>query len=458
MKLQILALAAAAAGISIADRLDQWREASADRLEELRNDVATRVAERVSEAKHAGERLVDKLSLPDLKDVELPSELDLLDFSSSIDFNPLALPETKAEEDSGHRRRNPHDQRDRTLYELIAASKHFTKLYELIKDDSHIVQELNKTAANLTIFAPTDSAFERLEKSHHKPLKEHVKKALIYHTLGELYPAGRVLKSKTLKTLYYEEEIGAFQRLSVDINLRGLTLNYLTRVIYPDVFTNNGILHAVDSVIFKPLSIYHAAEVIPSSFSTFVNAAWRTGLVGALNETEKSTVFAPSNAGFAKLGPRINAYLFSDRGTAALRKLLKYHVVPSTLFYSDDVVVPKSDDAESSGLATHYEFETLLEGKKLNVDVRQWLRFRTIVFNGRSIGVSDVPARNGVLSKLDGVILPYANDIDYSELTEEEFDALLGVTEQDFEEAHAAKTLFKQQQASAVEHDLRDFL
>ena len=437
MKLQILAFAAAATSLSLGHHIKEWRESSIDTLDQIRHEVEDHVRHTKHRGEKAAERLADRLESWDpLQELDIGG-IDELDFDNDEHEHPdhpKHPPPHPPHRPPPEDRRNPHDQRDRTLYELIADAEHFSKLHDLIKDDEHIVQELNKTAANFTIFAPANIAFEKLEKRRHKPTKEAVKEALLYHSVAELYPAGRVLKSKTIQTLYHEKEIGTFQRLAVDIGLRGLTLNYVARVVYPDVFTSNGIIHAVDSVIFPPLPIYETAEILPSFFSTFVNAAWKTGLVGDLNETTKSTIFAPSNVGFAKLGPRINAYLFSERGTPALRKLLKYHVVPDVLFYSDNVT-ELSHRPSKTGLATHYEFETLLgEDKKINVDVKEFFRFKSIVFNGRTIGVSDIPARNGVLSKLDNVILPYKNDLehgrDISELSLDEFDALLDVAEE----------------------------
>lgn len=324
--------------------------------------------------------------------------------------------------------KNPHDQRDLSIWEFLSESEYFTILTDIIKGDKHAVEELNKTSANLTLFAPTNKALEKY--SEHAPPIEYLRKILLYHILPEVYPAGRVLKSKTLGTLYHEKDLGK-QRIAVDINLRGLTLNYYARVIYVDIFTSNGVVHAIDNLLFPPIDIYDIAEIIPTAFSTFINAAWKTGLVETLNTTMHSTVFAPSNFAFAKLGPRINAFLFSKRGQPTLTKLLKYHIVPNVLFYSDYVSEYKEDES-SAGLVKHYEFKTLLD-EQINVDVGEWGRFKTIVFNGRRIGVSDIPAKNGVLSKLNGIILPYKrgmNGMDVADMTVDQFASLFEEDEQ----------------------------
>lgn len=317
---------------------------------------------------------------------------------------------------------NPHDQKDKSIYEFIAESEYFSTLHSIIVGDEHAVQELNKTTANLTLFAPTNKALEKYE--HHPPPVEYLRKILLYHLLPDVFPAGRVLKSKTLETIYFEEEINTYQRLAVDINFRGLTLNYYARIIYIDIFTNNGVVHAIDNLLFPPPPIYVEAELLPTTFSTFINAAWETGLVESLNETSHSTIFAPTNFAFAKLGARLNAYLFSSRGQTVLTKILKYHIVPDVLFYSDAVFY-YTPEQKALGLVEHYEFENLL-GKKINVDVGAYGRFKTIVFNGRRIQVSDTPAKNGVLSALDSLIMPYKDDLkmNVQDMSIEQFESL----------------------------------
>jgi len=52
-----------------------------------------------------------------------------------------------------------HEKPNRTVYELINESKYTTKLAKLINEYDDLVEALNGTKANYTIFAPTDAAF-----------------------------------------------------------------------------------------------------------------------------------------------------------------------------------------------------------------------------------------------------------------------------------------------------------
>lgn len=131
-----------------------------------------------------------------------------------------------------HGHHGHHHKPNLTVYQLIAESKYTTKLAELISEYPDLVQLLNGTAANYTVFAPTDKAFEKIPEHAPKPSKELLKKVLTYHVSSDFYPAGRVLVTHTIPTLLKGESLGGEpQRLSTNIGLRGLTVNFYSRVV-----------------------------------------------------------------------------------------------------------------------------------------------------------------------------------------------------------------------------------
>lgn len=133
----------------------------------------------------------------------------------------------------GHHGHHRHSHKpNMTVYQLIAESKYTTKLAKLISEYDDLVQLLNGTAANFTVFAPIDSAFEKVPDDAPKPSKELLKKVLAYHCSADFYPAGRVLVTHTIPTLLRGEELGGEpQRLSTNIGLRGLTVNFYSRIV-----------------------------------------------------------------------------------------------------------------------------------------------------------------------------------------------------------------------------------
>lgn len=199
----------------------------------------------------------------------------------------------------------------------------------------------------------SDHAFEKIPEHAPKPSKEDLKKILTYHVSPDFYPAGRVLVTRTIPSLLAGEGIGGEpQRLSTNIGLKGLTVNFYSRIIAVDIFGTNGVIHGVDSLLVPPPKVADVIQLLPGEFSTLELGLEKTGLFKAINDTSNhvgGTVFAPSNFAFQKLGPKITAFLFSKYGQKYLKKLLEYHVVPNQTLYSD-AYYKASDSSESTSI------------------------------------------------------------------------------------------------------------
>jgi uncharacterized surface protein with fasciclin (FAS1) repeats len=131
-----------------------------------------------------------------------------------------------------HHGHHGHHEPEKTIYELISGSKYTTILTKLINEYPDLVDALNSTTNNYTVFAPTDEAFEKLPKHHKKPSKELIKKVLSYHVLPERYPTSRLLSSHTLPTSLHGDSLGGdAQRLRVGLSLRGLSINLFSKVV-----------------------------------------------------------------------------------------------------------------------------------------------------------------------------------------------------------------------------------
>lgn len=135
-----------------------------------------------------------------------------------------------------HRGHSPHKKSNQTIYQLISKSKYTTKLAKLIDEDADLVKTLNGTKANYTIFAPTDAAFEKIPEHAPKPSPEFLKALLLYHVSPHFYPAGRLAFTHTLPTLLDSATLGDRpQRLASRWGLRGLTLNFYSKVVAANI-------------------------------------------------------------------------------------------------------------------------------------------------------------------------------------------------------------------------------
>ena len=86
------------------------------------------------------------------------------------------------------------------------------------------------------VFAPTDKAFEKIPEHAPKPSKEELKKILLYHVSEDFYPAGKVLTTHTVPTLLSVDTLGIGpQRLATEISLKGLTVNFYSRIVAIDI-------------------------------------------------------------------------------------------------------------------------------------------------------------------------------------------------------------------------------
>ena len=153
----------------------------------------------------------------------------------------------------GHRHppQAPHNP-NKTVYELIAESKYSTKLAELISEDQELVDLLNGTTANFTVFVPIDKAFDKIPEEGKKVLKERAREILSYHISPNFYPAGRILVTRTVPTLLEGKYLSRDpkvtpQRLSTNIGLRGLTVNYYSRVVGANLVRSQASLFLVDT-------------------------------------------------------------------------------------------------------------------------------------------------------------------------------------------------------------------
>lgn len=312
----------------------------------------------------------------------------------------------------------PHDQKpNETIYQLIAGSKYTTKLAELISEYDDLVEALNSTSANYTVFAPTDSAFEKIPEHAPKPTKEQLKAILSYHVVPDVYTAGRVLVTHTVPTLLKGEHLSSQpepQRLAFRIGLRGLTVNFYSRIVAINILGTNGVIHGVDSIIIPPPNAIKLVGLFPGEFSTLELGLSKTGLLDMLNTTEHAggTLFAPSNFAFQKLGPKINAFLFSQYGQKYLKALLEYHVVPGNTLYSDAYYKAKDDKEVSSNADIpkglfHVDLPTLLKDRGLSVDIARYGGFISMKINGfATVGVQDGIAEDGVIQVTRDVLIP----------------------------------------------------
>ena len=311
----------------------------------------------------------------------------------------------------GHHGRHPGDS-TKTIYELIKESKYTTRFAALVDEHDDIKDLLQSTKANRTLFVPADRAFERIPKDHKKPPAEFIRAALAYAIVPGRYPSHRLFTSHTLPTELTLPNLGDHpQRLRVSSSLIfGTHLNFFTKIIAKDISAKNGLIHAVDHILIPPPPTAKIIQLLPDTFSTFSLALAKTDLASELADLIKtgSTAFVPTNRAFARLGPRANAFLFSDHGKKYLKALLQYSIVANETLYSDALYKgPQDDDSAQGSGYWHVDLPSLLHDVPISVDVKSWRGFVSIVANGYTrVAVTDVLGKDGVLQVVGRVLFP----------------------------------------------------
>lgn len=119
------------------------------------------------------------------------------------------------------------------------------------------------------------------------------------------------------------------------------------------------------------------------NFTTLVTAVKAAGLVDTLKGPGPFTVFAPTDAAFAKVPKATLDALLADK--AALTKVLTYHVVPGKVMAAD---------VRAGKVKT-------VQGQELTLTTTNG-----VMVDNAKVVATDVAASNGVIHAIDTVLMP----------------------------------------------------
>lgn len=123
--------------------------------------------------------------------------------------------------------------------------------------------------------------------------------------------------------------------------------------------------------------------------TTLVAALKQADLVASLSNVGPFTVFAPTNAAFDKLPKGTLDNLMKDKSKEDLQNILQYHVFVASL-------KPESfEDGQVLGM---------VNGDNVTVSVKD----NVVKLNNSATIVTAIPASNGMVYVIDGVLLPPA--------------------------------------------------
>ena len=198
----------------------------------------------------------------------------------------------------------PEDFNAKTLAQIVGGSPDHTILLSALAKPglSDLLAAAMDPTADLTVFAPTDAAFEAVLAVLGKESIDDIPEALLneivsYHILGTSVTSDQ-LENGDVETILPGESV------TVDLT-DGVKINN-ANVGPADLKAVNGVAHVVDAVLLPSYVAYSVgtiAEVVlfEKDFTILAGALRKADLLETV-ATTNLTVFAPDNAGFVAAG------------------------------------------------------------------------------------------------------------------------------------------------------------
>jgi transforming growth factor-beta-induced protein len=236
---------------------------------------------------------------------------------------------------------------------IFDAEGRFTTLLAAV-ETADLAGALTDPEATLTVFAPTNTAFENfiaengIADAAALLAAPNLADILLYHVLGVQVPSSAIAAgSSSAPALYDNDEGGMGEEIYISNNgENGIFLNGYAEVIIPDLEEANGVVHVIDAVLVPPTE--SIAGIVVAAATAEENAQF-TLLLAALQNADETggslvdllssedgtyTVFAPTDQAFIDAGfADVAAIEAADAAT--LRTILLYHVVPAAVFSTD---------------------------------------------------------------------------------------------------------------------------
>ena len=266
---------------------------------------------------------------------------------------------------------------NKNIVQTALAAGQFKTLASLLTK-AGLVDTLS-TGGPFTVFAPTDAAFAKVPKPTLAALAKNpaqLKSVLLYHVVPGSVTAADVVKLSSAKTLNGSSVLIKVNRGAVFVNQ--------AKVTTPDVMASNGVIHVINKVLIPPKNIVGTAKAA-GKFTVLTSLLKKAGLAGALAKKGPFTVFAPTDAAFAKVPKAtLNALV---KNKAKLRAVLLYHVVKGKV---------------TAAQAMKLRSAKTLQGKSLKIRVRSG----KVIVGGATVTKADVLASNGVIHVINKVLIP----------------------------------------------------
>ena len=223
---------------------------------------------------------------------------------------------------------DPEPEPELTLVDLAQSDENFSTLVEIVVDlgltDVLATEEL-------TVFAPTNAAFEAISEAIPSLTNEDLEAIVTYHLVEGTILSNQLEARQDVPMLQGEVTL-------VEVGDSGVLINNFATVTDADLQASNGVIHAIDQVLLP--DEYRVALQGPSivetalenDFSQLLNTADDLGLTTTLKFKGPFTVFAPTDDAFSALANAVDLGAFTEE---ELTEVLTYHLLSGEVFSTD---------------------------------------------------------------------------------------------------------------------------
>nr|KAG5689697.1 hypothetical protein BaRGS_006322 [Batillaria attramentaria] len=242
----------------------------------------------------------------------------------------------------------------------------------------------DKYAARITLFGPTNAAFNALSPAVRNTLDNNAPAAVAimsYHAVSREVLSRDLTNEMLLPSMLHGLPI----RINVYPNTNTITASGRP-VTLVDQPANNGVLHELSDIMLPPGgSLTDVLSEVPD-LNTLLKAVTTAGLGDMLTGQGPYTVFAPADEAFDALPAGELERLLKN--PTMLKQLLMYHVLSGTVY--------------SAGLSPLQKIPSLDNGRNLTIRNSG----NGVTVNAAKVIYADLSATNGVVHLINTVLRP----------------------------------------------------
>lgn len=287
-----------------------------------------------------------------------------------------------------------------TVAQLLTTNSRFTLLTAAL-NRAGLTTTLSRTGP-YTIFAPSDDAFRAAGLATVAAINATpdttLRQLLQYHVINGSVPASAITvgqlaqpTSLSVNGIVYTSRVASTTGTGVSVDG--------SRILQTDVLASNGRIHIIDKLLAQPMGSILTIARADTSLSLFVALAERAGptVTGSLSGTGITpvTAFAPTNAAFRAAGVS-DTTAIRLASVAAVTSIITNHLLPGVRAYSPTLVrgaIVSTVGGSSLTVTSSTTSSLTIKSRGNGTEIPRAI-------------TTDINATNGVIHKIDRVLLP----------------------------------------------------